>query len=122
MDSIKILHCADFHFDSPFRELPGSLGEKRKEDLRETFGQMVRVAQEENIHLLLISGDLFDNERVSRMTIDYLRDCLQEIPQIRVFIAPGNHDPFYERSYYRLVDWPENVHVFQDEGEKIELC
>jgi exonuclease SbcD len=122
LDSIKILHCADFHFDSPFRELPGSLGEKRKEDLRETFGQMVRVAQEENIHLLLISGDLFDNERVSRMTIDYLRDCLQEIPQIRVFIAPGNHDPFYERSYYRLVDWPENVHVFQDEGEKIELC
>lgn len=121
MEPIRILHCADFHFDSPFSELTGSLGEKRKEDLRETFGKMVGIAREENIHLLLLCGDLFDNHRVSRTTIEYLIDCLRSIPQIRVFISPGNHDPYHKESYYHLVEWPQNVHIFQGEFEKVEL-
>lgn len=121
MESIKILHCADFHFDSPFSELTNSLGEKRKEDLRETFGKMVGIAREENVHLLFLCGDLFDNHRVSRTTIEYLIGCLREIPQIKVFIAPGNHDPYDHESYYHLVEWPQNVHIFQGELEKVEL-
>jgi len=121
LESIKILHCADFHFDSPFSELTNSLGEKRKEDLRETFGRMVGIAREENVHLLFLCGDLFDNRRVSRTTIEYLTGYLREIPQIKVFIAPGNHDPYHDESYYHLVEWPQNVHIFRGELEKVEL-
>lgn len=121
MDQVKILHSADFHFDSPFSELNGSLGEKRKEDLRETFGKMISIAREENIQILLLCGDLFDNQRVSRTTIEYLINCLRDISQTKVFIAPGNHDPYHEKSYYQLVEWPENVHIFRGDWEKVEL-
>ncbi len=121
MEQVRILHSADFHFDSPFSELSGSLGEKRKEDIRETFGKMVSIAREENIHILLLCGDLFDNQRVSRTTIEYLITCLREIPQTKVFISPGNHDPYHEKSYYHLAEWPENVHIFRGDWEKVEL-
>jgi len=118
---VKIMHCGDFHFDTPFQELPGALAEHRREDLRETFGRMILLAKEEKIDLLLIAGDLFDNRRVSRMTVNYLTGKLREIPQVRIFISPGNHDPYYEKSYYHLVPWPDNVHVFKGSLEKVVL-
>lgn len=121
MELIKILHCADFHFDTPFSELTGSMGEKRKEDLRETFGRTVQLARQEKVQLLLLCGDLFDNQGVSRMTINYLINKFKEIPEVYIFIAPGNHDPYHEKSYYHLVDWPDNVHIFQNTWEKVEL-
>ena len=121
MKLIKILHCADFHFDTPFSELTGSMGEKRKEDLRETFGRTVQLAKQEKVQLFLLGGDLFDNQRVSRMTINYLINKFKEIPEVHVFIAPGNHDPYHEKSYYHLVNWPDNVHIFQNTWEKVVL-
>ncbi|KJS18740.1 MAG: hypothetical protein VR72_21215 [Clostridiaceae bacterium BRH_c20a] len=121
MKPVKILHCADFHFDTPFRELSGTIAEKRKEDLRETFGRVVNLAKQERVNIMLLCGDLFDNQMVSRMTIDYLISKLREISEVWVFIAPGNHDPYNENSYYQLVQWPENVHIFKNTLEKVEL-
>jgi exonuclease SbcD len=118
---VRIIHCGDFHFDTPFSELSGTIAEQRKEDLRETFGRIVEHAQSERIDLLLISGDLFDNQRVSRMTTDYLIHKLLSIPEVKVFISPGNHDPYHEKSYYHLISWPENVHIFKGDFEKVEL-
>ena len=40
----------------------------------------------------------------------------------RVFIAPGNHDPYSARSPYTLSIWPENVHIFTSNTvERVEL-
>ncbi|KXG76410.1 metallophosphoesterase family protein [Thermotalea metallivorans] len=112
MKKVKILHCGDFHFDTPFKELSGSIAEQRKEDLRETFGRVIQTAKDEKVNLLLISGDFFDNDRVMKTTLDYLIRKFEEIPHIRVFISPGNHDPYTYKSYYRLIRWPSNVHIF----------
>lgn len=121
MKPVKVLHCADFHFDTPFREVSGTAAEVRKEDLRETFGRVVKAAKEEKVDIMLICGDLFDNQRVNPITIDYLVSKLKQIPEVRVFIAPGNHDPYNEKSYYHLVKWPKNTHIFKDTLEKVEL-
>jgi DNA repair protein SbcD/Mre11 len=121
MHTVKILHCGDLHFDTPFSELPGTEAAKRKEDLRETFGEIIRVVKEEEVELLLISGDLFDNSSVMKNTIDYIVKKLREIPEVHVFIAPGNHDPYHYKSFYKIIQWPENVHVFSDKLGKIEL-
>ncbi|HHY91472.1 MAG TPA: DNA repair exonuclease [Clostridiales bacterium] len=119
MKSVKILHCADLHFDTPFAELSHIQAEKRKEDLKETFSKMIALAKEENVRLFLISGDLFDNDRVRKSTLEYLVKKFQEIPDIHVFISPGNHDPYHAKSFYQIVQWPENVHIFKGGIEKI---
>ncbi len=127
MKAIKILHCADMHFDTPFTELSHIQAEKRKEELKETFSKMIALAKEENVLLFLISGDLFDNDRVRKSTLEYLVRKFQEIPHIHVFISPGNHDPYHTKSFYHIVRWPDNVHIFKEGIDKIcfpeqELC
>lgn len=121
MKGVKILHCADLHFDSPFRDSDPSYREKRKEDLRETFGTIIDKAVEEEVDIILMAGDLFDNATVMKTTVDYVIRKLKEIPDIRVFISPGNHDPYHGKSFYKIIPWPNNVHVFEDKLEKIYI-
>ncbi|AOT69694.1 metallophosphoesterase family protein [Geosporobacter ferrireducens] len=121
MQKIKVLHCGDFHFDTPFFGLTTAEAEKRKEDLRETFGRIVSIAKEEAVDLLLISGDFFDSEKVMKTTLEYIIKKLEEIPQVRIFISPGNHDPYTYKSYYRLIQWPANVHIFTSKLEGVRI-
>lgn len=121
MESIKILHCGDIHFDTPFKEGNPTYREKRKEDLKEAFGKIINMAQKEQVNALLIGGDLFDNNTVMKSTVDYIIKKFQEINHIKVFISPGNHDAYDGRSFYKVIPWPSNVHVFKDHMERVFL-
>jgi exonuclease SbcD len=121
MNKVKVLQFGDLHFDTPFSELSFNDSEKRREDLRETFGKIIRLAQEEKVHIILITGDLFDNDSVEKSTVDYIIKMLSSILHIRVFIAPGNHDPINNKGFYKIIKWPSNVHIFQDKLESVTI-
>lgn len=121
MKRIRVLHLSDLHFDTPFSDLNRNFSEKRREELRETFGKVVNIAAQEKVDLMLISGDVFDNLTVMKTTLDYIIKKLKEIPEIKVFISPGNHDPYNEKSFYSMIKWPENVHIFKEEMERVFL-
>lgn len=122
MDKIKILHCGDMHFDTPFSGLNSrSKAEIRREDLRETFLHIIKMAGTENVDILLIAGDFFDSESVTSQTINFILDAIKRISHIPVFISPGNHDPFTSSSYYSSVVWPKNVHIFEENITYIEI-
>lgn len=121
MNRIKILHCGDLHFDTPFSELPFNIAEIRKEELKETFSNIIDLAKEQKVNCIFIAGDLFDNLRVEKTTLQFLVRKMEEAKPIRVFIAPGNHDPFNGTSFYKLISWPDNVYIFKEELEAIEL-
>ncbi|MBM6839912.1 DNA repair exonuclease, partial [Clostridium saudiense] len=38
-----------------------------------------------------------------------------------VFISPGNHDPYYEKSFYNIISWPNHVHIFKGKMTKKEI-
>lgn len=121
MNTVKILHCSDFHFDTPFKEYEKNMAEKRKEELRETFANIVKMAKNEKVQLILISGDVFDNSTVTYETISSMKKYFEQVKHIRIFISAGNHDPLSSNSYYNSVTWPDNVHIFATDMEKIEL-
>ena len=121
MRGVKILHCGDLHFDTPFREGDSDFSEKRKEDLRETFSNILNKAIEEKVDLVLIAGDFFDNMTLTKTTLNFIQRKLEEVKPLKIFISPGNHDPYNEKSLYSLINWPSNVHIFKEEIEKIYL-
>ncbi len=121
MNNIKIIHFADIHFDTPFSDLPIKAAEERKEDLRETFGKIIDLSKEYKADIVLMAGDLFDNSTVMKTTLDYIVKKFMEIPETKVFISPGNHDPYNNKSFYSLVKWPENVYIFKGCREAVEL-
>ena len=108
---MKLLHAADFHLDSPFRQLSARQAAQRRQELRDIPARLARLARQEQVDLGLLPGDLLDGERVYPETIRALTSALADIPA-PVFISPGNHDFYHPASPYNTALWPENVHIF----------
>lgn len=108
---LKIIHAADFHLDSPFSGLTPEQAALRREEQRALLDRLADLANEEQADLVLLAGDLLDSGRLYRETAQSLAHVLGRI-RARVFIAPGNHDPYCVGSPYTLPIWPDNVHIF----------
>jgi DNA repair exonuclease SbcCD nuclease subunit len=83
---------------------------------------MMTYAAKADTDLVLLSGDLFDGDLVTRETVALLaREC--ENYGRPVFIAPGNHDPASPNSVWRRVTFPDNVHIFTSASlDAVDLC
>lgn len=121
MKKVKILQTGDLHFDTPFRDLYKDISEISKEELLEVFSKIISIAKENRIDILLLTGDIFDNLTVNKKTLAFIKNQIERIPNIKVFIAPGNHDPYNEKSFYKMINWPSNVYIFKGKLEHVIL-
>ena len=118
---LKMIHGADFHLDSPFSGLTPQRAAQRRGELRQLPQRLADLARERSADLVLLSGDLLDSQHIYRETAQALAQALGSI-SCPVFIAPGNHDPWFPRSVYATLDWPDNVHIFSSQTmEKVDL-
>ena len=120
---MKFIHIADVHFDMPLIALSGNrdLVKQRRIEQKKAFHDVIQFAKKENVDALFIAGDLFEQKFVEKSTIEYIISNFQLIPEVNIFITPGNHDPFIKNSPYELFEWPENVTVFKSEYGMINL-
>lgn len=109
---IKLIHAADFHLDSAFRAMPPEKAGLLRQKQRELLDKLVELVNSEHADLVLLSGDLFDSGEVYPDTLYCLKRALSECCA-RVFIAPGNHDPYTISSPWETETWPDNVHIFK---------
>ena len=120
---MRFVHMADIHFDSPFTVLASKkeLSNIRRLEQRETFKKAIEYIKKEKIPFLFISGDLYEQEYIRESTIEYINNLFKTIPETKIFISPGNHDPFLNNSFYNTFNWNKNVTIFNEEIKKIEL-
>lgn len=113
---MRFVHIADMHFDAPFTSLNSKegLGDKRRLEQRNAFKRVIEYIKENKIEYLLIAGDLFEQEYVKKSTIDYIIKLFSEIPETKIFISPGNHDPYIKNSYYNTYEFGDNVYIFRN--------
>lgn len=121
MKQVKILHCADLHFDTPFKELTKEISQNSKEELLQVFKNIIDLTINEKVQVLLIAGDVFDNLTVNKNTLFFISNQLKRIENVRVFISPGNHDPYNEKSFYNMINWPDNVYIFKGKMQNKEI-
>ena len=119
---MKFIHIADMHLDSPFVNLSDKdiMGDIRRLEQRKVLKKIIEYIKENNINYLFISGDLYEHKYIKQTTIEYLNNLFKEIPEVKIFIAAGNHDPKVKNSYYNKFNWNENVKIFKSVLEKIE--
>jgi DNA repair exonuclease SbcCD nuclease subunit len=110
----RLVHTSDVHLDACFAApgMPPGFGNQRRQSLRDVFHRIVVRAGEWPADALLIGGDLFELERVTRDTVAFLRREFERIPNVPVFICAGNHDPATPESPYVRESWPGNVTIF----------
>lgn len=111
---MKFAHIADIHFDIPFTSLNAreNLGDKRRLEQRNVLKKAIEYIKQNNIEYLFVSGDLYEHDYVKASTIEFITSQFREIPNTKIFISPGNHDPYIKGSYYDTHDFGENVYIF----------
>ncbi|MCI8482329.1 MAG: DNA repair exonuclease [Clostridia bacterium] len=115
---MKFVHMADMHFDTPFTQLnKNNLGAQRRLEQREAFQTIINYIKQNQIEYFFICGDLYEHEYVKQSTIEYINNKAKEIPNTKIYIIPGNHDPKMKNSYYNTFCWNDNIYIF---GNKIE--
>ena len=119
---MKFVHIADVHLDTPFKTISdrADLGVERRLEQRKALKKVVDYIKENNIEYLFISGDLYDEAYVRESSISFLNNLFKEIPNTKIYIAPGNHDPYIKNSFYAIYPWNENVKIFTNDVEKVE--
>jgi DNA repair exonuclease SbcCD nuclease subunit len=110
---MRLLLVSDVHLDAPFTWARPDAARARRRALRETLLQACEVARSQQVDALLVAGDLYEQERFSPDTADFLRAAFADVG-MRVYISPGNHDWYGAQSLYRQVEWTPNVHVFTE--------
>ena len=119
---MKFVHIADMHFDAPFAVLNSrnKLGEKRRLEQREVFRKIINYIKENSIEYLFIAGDLYEHEYIRKTTAEYINNLFKEIPNTKIYISPGNHDPYINNSIYKNFNWNDNVHIFRGKLEVVK--
>lgn len=87
---MKFIHMADAHLGvQPDKGRPWS--EAREKEIKETFVKVVEDAEEKQVDLLLIAGDLFHMPPSEGMIrdVDYI---LSKLSKTKTIMIAGNHD------------------------------
>lgn len=110
---MKILHTSDIHIDSPMTaRLPSSKIRERRRELISNFSDLVSEAKKNGCCAVIIAGDLFDSESVSRKAKDTVLDTITAARDLTFFYLKGNHegDALTEES-----ELPKNLLLFKDD-------
>ena len=120
---MKFVHLADVHLDTPFTTITdrAELGKVRRLEQREALKSVIEFIKENNVDYLFISGDLYEQEYIKKSTIIYINELFEEIKNTKIFITPGNHDPYINNSYYKTFEWADNVKIFTENVEKVKI-
>jgi DNA repair exonuclease SbcCD nuclease subunit len=126
MQVLRFLQLSDLHLDSSLTAgrlgLPPDKVRIRQGEIRGILPLACDLARERRIDLVLIPGDLFDDEAISMDTVNFVTETLAGLAPLPVVIAPGNHDFYSLGSPYnddllaarRQKPWPANVKIFRE--------
>ncbi|MCF7810170.1 DNA repair exonuclease [bacterium] len=121
-NQIKFLHLADLHLGRSFLggklKLPYEKARKRVRDQQDALIKAIEIAQNEKVDLILIAGDLYEEEGLTGAIVAFMFEVLGNAG-IPVVISPGNHDYYSVSSHYSNEitqvtagrRWPDNVTI-----------
>jgi DNA repair exonuclease SbcCD nuclease subunit len=98
MESLRFIHAADLHLDSPFRGLANTTPKLRDELQAATLGAFERIVDhtlESKADFLVLAGDLYDSKDRSLRALVAFRRQMERLAErdVSVYIVHGNHDP-----------------------------
>lgn len=114
---MKLIHCADIHLGSKIEaKLPKEKSDERKREVRTAFKRLVDYAAQNDIHIILLAGDVFDSDRPLKKDKEFFYSVVKNNPEIDFLYLRGNHD--IQESYTE--NDLANLKTFSDEWRTYE--
>ena len=104
---MNFLHVSDLHVGKRL------CGRSLIEDQRHVLRQILEMAAEEDIHAVLVAGDLYDKSQPSAEAVELVSTFLSELAALGkpAFIVSGNHDSPEQVAYCRGILAGADIHV-----------
>ncbi|WP_052123427.1 exonuclease SbcCD subunit D [Flavobacterium beibuense] len=106
---MKILHTADWHIGQLFHEFD------RTTEHKQFLNWLLKTLTEENIDVLLVSGDIFDISNPSAASIKifytFLSEATKANSDLQIIITAGNHDSASRLEAPKPLLESSNVHI-----------
>lgn len=124
--TIRFLHAADIHLDSPLRGLDSDEGapvEVIRSATRKALGNLVDLAITEDVAFVLIAGDIYDGNWPDYRTGIFFVQQMARLIQAgkKVIAIRGNHDA--QNKMTRSLRLPDGVTLLDhDRPETVELA
>ena len=123
--TLRFIHAADLHLDSPFTGIRSAAPENVASALYsatfDSYHNIVNLCISEGVDALLVAGDIYDGAdrslRAQRAFIDGLRSL--DAAGIRSFVCHGNHDPL--DGWEARLAYPDGCHRFGSEFAAVPL-
>lgn len=110
MNTVKIMHCADIHIGAALSYLGDTAAQRRYETLL-TFERIIDTAVAEGVQIIAAAGDIFDSNGTEDSFVNAVFDKIASVPEIKVVLALGNHDPLSSDSPFNNPKLPQNLFV-----------
>jgi hypothetical protein len=107
---VRFLHTADWQLGLKLAFIAGDRGAAARLERFEVVRRLATLAKERDVSVVLVAGDVFDDNAVGRDTLQRARDVLALFKPIPVLLLPGNHDAASPDSVLRRLD--AGAHVY----------
>ena len=106
--SLRILHTADNHIGISFAQYPDLVRDRLLEERFSALERLVATANQRDAHFLVVAGDLFDKQTVTKGQIERAVGILAKFQGEHVLVLAGNHD-YHEGVENKLWRWFRNA-------------
>lgn len=111
---MRFLHTADWQIGMTRHYLRGEAQARFTAARIDAIRSIGDLAQQQGCEFIVVCGDVFETNQLSRQTIGRALEALAAVP-VPVYLLPGNHDPLEPVTIYRspqfVRDCPPHVHV-----------
>ena len=112
--TVRFIHSADWQLGMTRHFLEGEAQSRFAQDRIDAIGRIGDLAREHGAEFVVVAGDVFETNQVSRQTVVRACGALARIT-VPVFLLPGNHEQLDATSVFRqptfLREVPANVVV-----------
>ena len=115
---VKFLHTADWQLGMTRHFLAGEAQPRFDGARIDAIRTIGALAVDEGCSFVVVCGDVFESNQVSRQVILRAFEAMGATPQVQFYLLPGNHDPIDASSVYESPTFtkhkPSNVVVLED--------
>ena len=108
---LRLLHTSDWQLGLRLNFVGGDAAVRLRTQRFDTVRRIGALARERHVDVVLVAGDVFDDNGVGADTLQQARDALEAFGDLPVVLLPGNHDPATAVSALQRLGPRENVRV-----------
>ncbi len=116
-DNICFIHTSDWQLGMTRAFLSEEAGARFSQDRIDAIRTLGQLAAEHSADFIVVAGDVFESNQLSRQTVRRSLDALGQIA-VPVYLLPGNHDPLDGSSIFLSAEFKSaapHIHVIVDD-------